>query len=102
MFLLINTFIHFSLILFLIGLWGMIVVRTNILIILMSVEIMLFSINLLFIFFSCYFDDIFGQIFALFILAIAAAESALGLAILVVYYRLKGVIDLNFVNSIKG
>tara|TARA_R110001592_G_scaffold326921_1_gene607935 strand:- start:10692 stop:10898 length:207 start_codon:yes stop_codon:yes gene_type:complete len=68
----------------------------------MSIELILLSINLNFIIFSIVLDDIVGQIFALFILTVAAAESAIGLAILVVYYRLKGVISINYINSIKG
>ena len=63
---------------------------------------MLLSININFIIFSVYLDNLTGQIFALFILTVAAAESAIGLAILVVYYRIKGLISINFINSIKG
>ena len=68
----------------------------------MSIELMLLAININFVVFSVYLDDITGQIFALFVLTIAAAESAIGLAILVVYYRIKGIISINFINSIKG
>jgi NADH-quinone oxidoreductase subunit K len=68
----------------------------------MSIELMLLAININFVIFSVYLDDMTGQIFALFILTIAAAESAIGLAILVVYYRIKGIISINFINSIKG
>jgi len=63
---------------------------------------MLLSINLSFIFFSLYLDDIFGQLFSLFILTVAAAEASIGLAILIVYYRIRGVISINFINSLKG
>lgn len=68
----------------------------------MAIELMLLSININFVIFSIYLDDITGQIFALFILTVAAAESAIGLAILVVYYRIKGIISINYINSIKG
>lgn len=95
-------FLFTSLFLFLIGIWGIFLVRKNIIIILMSIELMLLSINLNFIIFSIILDDIAGQIFALFVLTVAAAESAIGLAILVVYYRIKGIISINYINSIKG
>ena len=68
----------------------------------MSIEIMLLAINLNFIFFSIYLDDIMGQIFSLYILTVAAAESAIGLAILVVYYRLRGVISIDNISLLKG
>ena len=68
----------------------------------MSIELMLLAINFNFIIFSIYLDDVVGQIFALFILTVAAAESSIGLAILVIYYRLKGVISINVINYIKG
>jgi NADH-quinone oxidoreductase subunit K len=91
-----------SVILFLIGVLGIFLIKKNIIIILMSIELMLLSINVNFVLFSVYLDDITGQIFALFVLTVAAAESAIGLAILVVYYRIKGIISINFINSIKG
>ena len=68
----------------------------------MSIELMLLAINFNFIIFSVYLDDITGQIFALFILTVAAAEASIGLAILVIYYRLKGVVSINVINYIKG
>ena len=68
----------------------------------MSIELMLLAININFIVFSVYLGDVTGQVFAIFILTVAAAESAIGLAILVVYYRIKGIISINFINSIKG
>jgi NADH-quinone oxidoreductase subunit K len=95
-------FVFISIVLYLIGIWGVIVVRSNLLIILMSIELMLFSISLNFIGFSAYFDDLLGQLFALFILSVAAAESAIGLAILVVYYRLRGVLDLEYISVLKA
>jgi len=68
----------------------------------MSIELILLAVNLNFIIFSVYLNDIIGQIFGLFIITVAAAESAIGLAILVIYYRIKGIISINFINSIKG
>lgn len=96
------NFIFISTIMFLIGIIGIFLLKKNIIIILMSIELMLLSVNINFVIFSIYLDDIIGQIFALFVLTVAAAESAIGLAILVVYYRLKGVISINFINSIKS
>lgn len=98
----ITKYLLISIILFLIGILGIFLIKKNIIIILMSIELMLLAININFVIFSIYLDDITGQIFALFILTIAAAESAIGLAILVVYYRIKGIISINFINSIKG
>jgi len=91
-----------NLLLFLIGMIGIFATRKNIILILICVELMLLSINLNFIVFSVYLDDLVGQIFSLFVLTVAAAESAIGLAILVVYYRLKGVILIDKINSLKG
>ncbi len=68
----------------------------------MCIELILLSINLNLIVFSVFMDDIVGQIFALLILTVAGAESAIGLAILVLYYRRKGIISINIINYIKG
>jgi len=68
----------------------------------MSIEMMLLSINLNFIIFSLILDDIIGQLFALFVLTVAAGESAVGLALLVIYYRIKGIISIDFISSLKG
>jgi NADH:ubiquinone oxidoreductase subunit K len=95
-------FILVSTIMFFIGIFGIFLIKKNIIIILMSIELMLLSININFVIFSIYLDDIIGQLFALFVLTVAAAESAIGLAILVVYYRIKGIISINYINSIKG
>lgn len=99
---LLNNFFFIGLVVFLIGILGMCLTRTNIIVLLMSVELMLLAINFNFIMFSVYLDDVFGQIFSLFILTVAAGEASIGLAILIIYYRLKGVISVNFINSIKG
>ena len=89
-------------ILFLIGVLGLVLNRKNILITIMSIELMLLAVNLNFVLFSIYLDDIVGQVFVLFILTIAATESAIGLAILVVYYRLKNMIRIDKIKNIKS
>jgi len=94
--------LYYSLILFLVGLWGIVVVRNNLLSLLLSIELMLFGVSFSFIFFSLFFDDLLGQIFALFILTMAASESAVGLALLVFYYRLRGLIEVDFIITLKG
>jgi NADH-quinone oxidoreductase subunit K len=81
-------------IVFFIGLLGIVINRKNILIIIMSIELLLLSVNLNFAIFSIYLDDIIGQIFVIFILTVAAAESAIGLAIITGFYRLKNSIQL--------
>ncbi len=91
-----------SFFLFMLGILGIFITRKNIIIILMSIELMLLAINFNFIIFSVFLDDILGQIFALLILTVAAAESAIGLAILVIYYRLRGVISVDYISTIKG
>jgi len=91
-----------ALVLFLIGLSGIFLNRKNILLLLMSIELMLLAVNFNFIIFSVFLDDILGQLFALLVLTVAAAESAIGLAILVVYYRIRGTIAIEFINLMKG
>jgi NADH-quinone oxidoreductase subunit K len=90
----INFILNLTCIVFFIGLLGIVLNRKNILITIMSIELLLLSINLNFAAFSIYLDDIVGQIFVLFILTIAAAESAIGLAIITVLYKLKNSIEL--------
>jgi NADH-quinone oxidoreductase subunit K len=90
----INYVLNLTTIIFIIGLVGIVLNRKNILIILMSIELLLLSVNLNFAALSIYLDDIIGQIFVVFILTIAATESAIGLAILTVFYRLKNSIQL--------
>jgi NADH-quinone oxidoreductase subunit K len=89
-------------VLFLLGLSGIFLNRKNIIILLMSIELMLLSINFNFIIFSVFLDDILGQLFALLVLTVAAAESAIGLAILVIYYRVRGTIAIEFIDLMKG
>jgi NADH-quinone oxidoreductase subunit K len=92
----------FSFLLFLVGMLGIFTTRKNIIIILMSVELMLLAINVNFVVYSVYLDDLYGQVFALFVLTVAAAESAIGLALLVAYYRVKGTVATLFINNLKG
>jgi NADH-quinone oxidoreductase subunit K len=87
--------------LFITGTIGMVINRRNILILLMCIEMMLLSLNLNFIVFSVYLDDLYGQIFSLFILTVAAAESAIGLAIIIIYYRLRGSILMDQISVLK-
>jgi NADH-quinone oxidoreductase subunit K len=89
-------------ILFTIGVLGIFLNRKNIIVILMSVELILLAVNLNFVAFSAYLGDLVGQVFALFVLAVAAAEAAIGLAILVVYFRNRGTIAVEDVNVMKG
>jgi len=95
-------YIILSSILFLLGVLGYLIVRKHVIMLLVSLELMLLSINMNFFIFSAYLDDIFGQFFSLFVLTVAAAESAVGLAILLVYYRLRGTIMVNIINLLKG
>jgi len=91
-----------SMILILLGIWGIFLNRKNIIVMLMSIELMLLAVNLNFLMFSVFLDDLVGQLFALLILTVAAAESAIGLALLVVYYRIRGTIAVEFINLLKG
>lgn len=91
-----------SSLIFLLGTLGYIIVRKHMIMLLVSLELMLLSINMNLFIFSAFLDDIFGQFFSLFVLTVAAAESAVGLAILLVYYRLRGTIMVNVINLLKG
>jgi NADH-quinone oxidoreductase subunit K len=88
--------------LYIIGMLGIVFNRRSILIILMCIELMLLSLNLNFIVFSIYFDDLFGQLFSLFILTVAASESAVGLAIIIIYYRVRGNISIDQNYLLRG
>jgi NADH-quinone oxidoreductase subunit K len=89
-------------ILFTLGVLGIILNRKNIIIILMSVELILLSVNINLVTFSSFLGDLTGQVFSLFILTVAAAEAAIGLAILVTYYRNRGSIAVEDINMMKG
>jgi NADH-quinone oxidoreductase subunit K len=95
-------FMNLSLILYGVGIWGLLVARTNFVVILLSLEIILLAVNVNFISYSIYLDDLLGHIYALIILAVAASESAIGLALLIVYYRARGIITIDAVPSLKG
>ena len=88
--------------LFTIGVLGIFLNRKNIIIILMSVELILLAVNINFVAFSTHLNDIVGQVFALLVLTVAAAEAAIGLAILVAYYRNRGSIAVEDINLMKG
>ncbi|MEI8394616.1 MAG: NADH-quinone oxidoreductase subunit NuoK [Rhodospirillaceae bacterium] len=89
-------------ILFTLGVFGIFLNRKNVITILMSIELMLLAVNINFVAFSAYLHDLTGQVFTMFILTVAAAESAIGLAILVVYFRNRGSIAVEDVNMMKG
>ncbi|MBL8666914.1 MAG: NADH-quinone oxidoreductase subunit NuoK [Rhodospirillales bacterium] len=89
-------------ILFAIGIFGIFLNRKNIIIILMSVELMLLAVNINFVAFSAQLNNLVGQVFAMFVLTVAAAEAAIGLAILVVYFRSRGTIAVEDINTMKG
>ena len=89
-------------ILFTLGVFGMFLNRKNVIVILMSVELMLLAVNINFVAFSAYLGDLAGQVFTMFILTVAAAEAAIGLAILVVFFRNKGTIEVEQIADMKG
>ena len=88
--------------LFVIGIFGIFLNRKNVIIILMSIELMLLAVNLNLVAFSVYLGDLAGQVFAMFVLTVAAAEAAIGLAILVVYFRNRGSIAVEDINLMRG
>ena len=89
-------------ILFTLGVFGIFVNRKNVIILLMSIELILLAVNINFVAFSSHLGDLTGQVFAMFILTVAAAEAAVGLAILVVFFRNRGDIGVDDVNMMKG
>ncbi len=89
-------------ILFTLGIFGIFLNRKNVIIILMSIELMLLAVNINLVAFSTHLQDLTGQIFAMFVLTVAAAEAAIGLAILVVYFRNRGSIAVEDINMMKG
>ena len=88
--------------LFVIGIFGIFLNRKNVIIILMSIELMLLAVNINLVAFSSFMGDLVGQIFAMLVLTVAAAEAAIGLAILVVFFRNRGSIEVEDVNMMKG
>lgn len=99
---LVNDIVETGLVLIIIALIGMGVMSTNMILVLISIEMMLLGVNMQLVVYSIYFNDVVGQVFALIVLTVAAAEAAIGLGILVVYYRTRGGIDLNMINMLHG
>jgi len=97
-----QSYLTLSAIIFSIGITGIVINRKNIIIVMMCTELLLISVNFNFIAFSHFMQDLAGQIFVFFILTVAAAESALGLAILIVYYRVRGGIALDTVQTLRS
>jgi NADH-quinone oxidoreductase subunit K len=95
-------YLFLSAVIFTLGVFGIFVNRKNVIVILMSIELILLSVNINMVAFSVYLQNIIGQIFTLFILTVAAAEAAIGLAILVVFFRNRGSIQVEDINSMKG
>jgi NADH-quinone oxidoreductase subunit K len=95
-------FLTVSAILFTLGVFGIFLNRKNVIVMLMSIELILLSVNINFVAFSAALHDLVGQVFALFVLTVAAAEAAIGLAILVVFFRNRGTIAVEDVNMMKG
>ena len=89
-------------IIFTIGIIGIFLNRKNIIIILMSIELILLAVNINLVSFSVYLQNLVGQVFTMFILTVAAAEAAVGLAIIVMYYKNKGSINVEHIDSLKG
>ena len=98
----IDHFLFLGAVLFTIGVLGIFLNKKNVIIILMSIELILLSVNINFIAFSVYLGDLSGQIFAMFTLTVAAAEAAIGLAILVAFFRNLGSIEVQKINKLKG
>ncbi len=89
-------------IIFTIGIIGIFLNRKNVIIILMSIELILLAVNINLVSFSIYLQDLVGQVFTMFILTVAAAEASVGLAIIVIYYKNKGSINVEQISSLKG
>ncbi|MFN3688609.1 NADH-quinone oxidoreductase subunit NuoK [Salinarimonas sp.] len=95
-------FLTVAAILFTLGVIGIFLNRRNVIVILMSVELILLAVNINLVAFSAFLNDIVGQVFALFILTVAAAEAAIGLAILVIFFRNRGTIAVEDINTMRG
>ena len=89
-------------ILFTLGVFGIFLNRKNVITVLMSIELILLAVNINMVAFSSFLNDMVGQVFAMFILTVAAAEAAIGLAILVIYFRNRGSIEVDDINLMKG
>src|SRR5271169_4304822 len=97
-----SNYLVVAAILFTIGVLGIFLNRKNVIVILMSIELILLAVNINFVAFSAYLGNLTGQVFALFVLTVAAAEAAIGLAILVVYFRNRGSIAVEDIDMLKG
>lgn len=97
-----SHYLSVSAILFALGVFGIFLNRRNVIVILMSIELMLLSVTINMVAFSAFLNDLTGQVFSMFILTVAAAEAAIGLAILVVYFRNRGSIEVEDINMMKG
>ena len=95
-------YLTLSAIIFTIGIIGIFLNRKNVIIILMSIELILLAVNINLVSFSVYLQNLVGQVFTMFILTVAAAEAAVGLAIIVIYYKNKGSINVEQIDSLKG
>ncbi|MBT8388203.1 MAG: NADH-quinone oxidoreductase subunit NuoK [Altererythrobacter sp.] len=98
----IEHYITVSAILFVMGVMGIFINRKNVIVILMSVELILLAVNINLVGFSAFMNDLVGQVFAMFVLTVAAAEAAIGLAILVIYFRNRGTIAVDDATQMKG
>lgn len=98
----IEHYLTVSAALFVTGIFGLFLNRKNVIILLMSIELMLLAVNINFVAASHYLNDLVGQVFTMFVLTVAAAEAAIGLAILVCFFRNRGTIDVEDVNVMKG
>lgn len=98
----VEHFVILAAILFCIGLSGIFINRKNVISLLMSIEVMLLSVNINFVTFSSFLNDLAGQIFAIFVLTVAGAEAAIGLAILVIYFNNKNSIEIKTASTMKG
>ena len=95
-------YLTFASIIFAIGIMGIFLNRKNVIIILLSIELILLAVNINLVSFSIYLGDLVGQVFSMFILTVAAAEAAVGLAIIVIFYKNKGSIHVEQISSLKG
>jgi NADH-quinone oxidoreductase subunit K len=98
----VSDYVMLAALLFVVGVCGIFLNRKNIITLLMSIELMLLAVNINFVAFSVYLGDLTGQVFTLLVLTVAAAEAAIGLAILVVYFRNRGTIDVDDISALKG
>lgn len=98
----IGHYLVVSAILLVLGIFGIFLNRKNVIVILMSIELILLAVNLNFVAFSAWLNDLNGQVFTMFVLTVAAAEAAIGLAILVIYFRNRGSIEVEEISTLKG